>query len=230
MVLPGGRIAMRGYLFAGVVISTTIACGAQRVAAQAQTPVCVENSPERHGGLGCSILVDKPLNGPFTEPVYWHIDRFEALAGAEAVAGDAGIAVEAHGSAWLLTIESQTAEHRGGTHVAAVRITLPKGGTRYALQVLSASFSPGMSSAVHHHSGPEAWYVMTGEQCLQTTTGATIARAGETAVVPEGAVMKLVATGAVVRRAIAIIFHDADAAPTTREDLSHEVPHLQACR
>jgi quercetin dioxygenase-like cupin family protein len=221
---------MRGCLFAGLVIGATIAWGAPRVAAQVQTPVCVENSPERRGGLGCSSLVDKPLKGPFTEPVYWHIDRFDSLARAQATAGEAGVAVEAHNSVWLLTIESQTASHHGGAHVAAVPLPLPKGGTRYALSVVSAAFSPGMSSAVHHHSGPEAWYVIEGEQCLQTTTGATMTRAGETAVVPEGVVMKLVATGTGVRRAIAIIFHDADVASTTQEDLSHGVPHLQACR
>lgn len=45
-------------------------------AASAQLePPCVENSPEREGGIGCSIVEIKPLTGILKEPLVWHIDR-----------------------------------------------------------------------------------------------------------------------------------------------------------
>ena len=37
----------------------------------------------------------------------------------------------------------------------------------YAIQVLSSYFLPGHVSIVHTHSGPEAWWVLEGEQCLE---------------------------------------------------------------
>jgi hypothetical protein len=39
---------------------------------------------------------------------------------------------------------------------------------------------------VHTHSGPEAWYLLSGVQCLQTPDTESITRAGEGAVVPMG--------------------------------------------
>ena len=40
---------------------------------------------------------------------------------------------------------------------------------RYAMQVNSAAFAPGMYTLVHHHSGVEAFYVLEGEQCSGDT-------------------------------------------------------------
>ena len=86
-----------------------------------------------------------------------------------------------------------------------------------------------MYSAVHHHSGVEAFYVIDGEQCLETPTGASTLRKGETFAVPGGVPMRLVATGSTLRRGLAVIVHDASQPPTTRME---EVmgPPLVACR
>jgi hypothetical protein len=42
-------------------------------------PLCVENSPERRGELGCSVIVRKVLPEGIEEPVYWHIDSFDSI-------------------------------------------------------------------------------------------------------------------------------------------------------
>ena len=39
---------------------------------------CVENSPERRGEIGCSIIEKKPLPVGLKEPEYWRIDRFDS--------------------------------------------------------------------------------------------------------------------------------------------------------
>lgn len=49
-----------------------------------------------------------------------------------------------------------------------------------------AVFVPGMKPAIHRYSGPEAWDVLAGPQCLETTSAITVARAGEGAIVQQG--------------------------------------------
>ena len=128
---------------------------------------CVENSPERRGEIGCSIIESKVLPDGLKEPVFWHIDRFDALERARATVGPASIAFEAAGTSWLMTIESQTSDHHGGRHVAHVGpLPLPRA-PKYAMMVQSAVFTPGMYSSVHHHSGVEAVYVIDGEAVLR---------------------------------------------------------------
>src|SRR5882757_4381941 len=68
---------------------------------------CVENSPERRGEIGCSIIEKKTLPVSLKEPAFWHIDRFDSPERARAAVGAASVAFEADGIPWLMTIESQ---------------------------------------------------------------------------------------------------------------------------
>ena len=78
------------------------------------------------------------------------------------------------------------------------------------MMVMSAHFLPGQFSVVHTHPGPEAWWVLEGEQCLQTTRSTVRARAGQGAIVAEGDTMRMVATGTGPRRSLVLILHDSD--------------------
>ena len=49
-----------------------------------------------------------------------------------------------------------------------------------------AIFPPGMRTRVHSHPGPEAFYAVEGEQCMETPTDRRNIAAGGTYVVPEG--------------------------------------------
>ena len=55
----------------------------------------------------------------------------------------------------------------------------------------------------------EAWYVLSGEQCLETPSGKTALHAGQSGLVPEGPPMMLSATGTSERRALALILGDS---------------------
>ena len=77
-------------------------------------PSCAENSPERRGLIGCSLVENKPLAGELKGPLFWHIDRFDSEDGARAAVGPASVALEADGTWWLLTIESKVEDHHGG--------------------------------------------------------------------------------------------------------------------
>jgi hypothetical protein len=44
--------------------------GVAKVGWAQEEPVCVENSPERRGEIGCSIVEKKPLPANLKEPVF----------------------------------------------------------------------------------------------------------------------------------------------------------------
>lgn len=190
---------------------------------------CVENSPERKGEMGCSIVESRVLPDGLKEPLFWHIDRFDSPERARTAVGPASIAFEAAGTSWLMTIESQTSDHHGGRHVSQVGpLPLPRA-PRYSMQVLSTVFSPGMYSLVHHHSGVEAVYVLEGEACFETPTRASTLRKGETLAIPADTPMRAVVTGSTLRHVLAVIIHDAAQPPTMRME-EGKAPKLVACK
>jgi quercetin dioxygenase-like cupin family protein len=158
---------------------------------------------------------------------YWHIDRFGSLEAAQAAAGPDGVAAEAHGSVWLMTVERRTEEHHGGQHVAWIGpLAVPDAGG-YVMRVQSSLLRRGTTTPVHTHSGPEVFYVVGGEQCLETPAIGHRLNAGQSHVLPTGVVHRGRVTGSGVRQALALILHDS------AQPASHELddpPALVACR
>jgi quercetin dioxygenase-like cupin family protein len=190
-------------------------------------PSCIENSPERRGEIGCSLVETKPLPDNLKEPLFWHIDRFESGGPARAAAGLASVALETHGTWWLLTIESEVEHHHGGQHVTHAGLPPLPPAAKYSMLVMSAYIPSGLTSRVHLHSGVEGFFVVDGEQCLETEDRAHIMRKGDTLMMPAGVTMRLVATGSTPRRALAVIVFDAAQPPTTRTDSG---PTLVSCK
>ena len=215
----------RCVLTGAIVLLTLIA---NTAAAQLEPP-CTANSPERRGGIGCSIVEDKPLPATLKGPLFWHIDRFDSLDRARAAAGPASIAFDAHGASWLMTIESNTDDHHGGRHVTQVGLGPLPPAPKYSILAISAFIPAGMTSRFHHHSGPEAFYAVDGEQCLETPTGIHKMPKGGTLVIPAGVTMRLVANGATPRRTLAVIVYNAAQPATTRMD-AEPIPPLQSCK
>jgi quercetin dioxygenase-like cupin family protein len=186
------------------------------IARAQEEPVCVENSPERRGEIGCSVVEIKPLPGTLKEPVFWHVDQFDSAEPAKASIGASSIAFEAHGAWWLMSVGPESNDHHGGRHMAHVKLSpLPKANA-YSMLVISAYIPAGMTSRVHFHSGVEAFYTVDGEQCLETKEKAFRMKKGDTLVVPTGIAMRLVATGKEPRRAFAVIVYDSSKPPVTR--------------
>ena len=159
--------------------------------------------------LGCYIVARQTLGSLPAVPLFWHLDAYPTRAAAEQDRGPRGTVVEAYGSAWLFTVAEANWRPAGGKHVADVGpLPLAAGGEHTAVY-MEATSTPGMQSAVHRHPGPEAWYVLAGEQCLETPEGRTIVRAGESGIVRAGPPMRLTATGTVERRALVLVLHDA---------------------
>ena len=58
---------------------------------------CAPNSPERRGGIGCTIVETKALPDGLREPLFWHVDRFDSLERARSAVGPASVAFGALG-------------------------------------------------------------------------------------------------------------------------------------
>jgi quercetin dioxygenase-like cupin family protein len=146
----------------------------------------------------------------FTESsVYWHLRAFPTRQSAQAVKSATGIVVEEDGRVWLSEFGARNTPPRGGEAVAVVGpLQLPEAKS-YAVVLSYAVMRPGDNSRVHTHPGPEGWYVLAGEQCLETPAGAHRSRAGATMTVPSNIPMELNVTGTTLRRAFALVIHDS---------------------
>ena len=185
------------------------------LAQSSDQPTCRPRG-SRAGEIGCWIIVDDPLGALSTEPVFWHLDNFPSRAAAEAAKTRGSTVVESLGKVWLFTVAERDWRPVSGDHVANIGPLPIRQGVAYSATYMEAIFTPGMTSSRHTHSGPEAWYTLAGETCLETPDGIMVGRAGgPPVIVPAGPPMHLTATGSEERRAIVLILHDASEPATT---------------
>jgi quercetin dioxygenase-like cupin family protein len=214
-------VEIRGVARAAVAFAATIGvlaalgwsgpASAQAVAGTTCRPVA-----ERTAEVGCWIVAHDAV-GPAAQPeTFWHLDSYATRAAAEAAKGPHGSVVESLGKVWLLSIEPRGWRPAGGERIAEIGPLLVTAGTAYSAQYMEAVFTPGMTAPVHTHSGPEAWYTVAGETCLETPDGAQTGRAGgQYVIVPGGPPMHLTATGTTQRRALVLILHETSKPSTT---------------
>jgi quercetin dioxygenase-like cupin family protein len=149
--------------------------------------------------------------------VFWHLDTYPTRVAAEADKGPRGTVVESLGEVWLLTVEDGNWKPAHGTRVAKIGPLAIVAGQEYSAQYMEAVFTPGMTAPAHVHSGPEAWYTISGETCLETSDGhvQTGHAGGPPVIVASGVSMHLTATGTEPRRALVLILHQKSAPATT---------------
>jgi quercetin dioxygenase-like cupin family protein len=169
---------------------------------------CVPVNERAGRELGCFITATQVLGRLPEGPLYWHLNTYPTRAAADAARGPNGTVVESYGKVWLFTIAEAGWRVPGGEYVTAIG-PLPVGtAEKFSIVYMEATFMPGMQSIVHRHPGPEAWYVLAGEQCLETPEGRMVVRAGESGIVPGGPPMRLTGTGTVQRRSLVLILHE----------------------
>ena len=164
---------------------------------------------QRNQDVGCWIISDEPI-GAISQPrIFWHLDVFRDRRAANLARTPRGTVVAAFGKVWLLTIERADWRPERGRHVATIGPLRVNAGTAYSAQYMEGILDPGMTSAIHKHSGPEAWYTLAGKACLETPRGARTGRAGGPFLIVDGDVpMLLTATGRTRRRAFALVLHE----------------------
>jgi len=159
--------------------------------------------------FGC-FIVAQSAELQFSEPVvYWHLRAVPTRAAAEAVRSPSGLIVEEEGKVWLSEFGPKDLAPRGGASVDVVGPLELLPSKTYRAEIGYAVLRPGDRSRVHTHFGPEAWYVIAGEQCLETPAGTKRARAGETMSVTHSVPMELSITGTSPRRSLTLVIHDS---------------------
>jgi hypothetical protein len=172
---------------------------------------------QRPSETGCYLTAETPLGVLPDRPLFWHLHAYSSRAAAEAARGERGTVVEAFDSIWLYTIAEESWRPGAGHRIAAIGPLSTVTGKPYTARYMEAVFPPGYilggagsPAPGHTHSGPEAWYVLTGAQCLETPDGLIKASAGEGALVPQGPPMAIYGVGPETRRAVLLVLHPSD--------------------
>jgi quercetin dioxygenase-like cupin family protein len=171
---------------------------------------CVDVPPdEKRPEFGC-FNIGTVTGLHFSQaPVYWHLRAFPNRKAAEAAKSATGIVVEEDGRVWLSEFGRRDITPRGGKAIAVIGPMQLPVAKSYSAVLSYAVMRPGDSSRVHTHPGPEGWYVLAGEQCLETPAGVSRARVGGSMTVPPNIPMELNVTGTTLRRAFALVIHDS---------------------
>jgi len=190
-----------------------------------ETPVS-----DRKSELGCyTTAVTKLGVLPSQVALYWQLDIFPDTASSEANRGPFGTVVHSHGKNWLFTIAEQTWRPRGGERVATIGPLVVDRDVSYSAHYSEAVISPGFQNEIagHRHPGPEAWFILTGGQCLETPNGVMVGLAGQSMLAPEGWPMAISSFGTDTRRSVFMVLHRSDERYALPVNAKPDSPHAQ---
>ena len=191
----------------------TLVCAFSLLAATASSAQavggCETPVAERKSDEGCYVVATHALGKLPAGEVFWHIYTYPTVAAADAVRTARSSIVQSHGKVWLYAIAEGAWRPASGQRLALVGPLPHKAETAYTARYMEATIPPGVKTPVHVHSGPEAWYVLEGAQCLETPEGITVLRSGESALVRQGPEMMLSSVGSATRRTVLLVLHDA---------------------
>jgi quercetin dioxygenase-like cupin family protein len=164
---------------------------------------------ERKTEAGCYTTTEAPLGKLPAVRLYWHLYSYPTHAAANAARAQRGTVAEVFGKHWLYTIAEEQWRPAAGEKVAVIGPLEVAADKPYSARYMEAVFPPDFETSLvgHRHPGPEAWYVLTGTQCLETPNGLVMASAGGAAMVPEGWPMSISAVGSETRRALVLVLH-----------------------
>jgi quercetin dioxygenase-like cupin family protein len=173
---------------------------------------CDALASQRTSDTGCYLLATESLPALPASEVFWHLYTYTTRVAADAARkASAGTVVESLDKVWLFTIADSKWRPPSGERVAMIGPLPVVAAKNYTARYMQAVFPPkqALQTAVHQHSGPEAWYVLTGAQCLRTPDETLVIRAGEGGFVRPGPSMLLTSIGTETRRAVLLVLHDA---------------------
>ena len=158
--------------------------------AQADVPpvpgLCTAAVPADRETPGCYQTSEIDLAGAPAR-LYWHIREYPTLkaASVEAAKHRWTTIAAAHSRYWLYILGEAAEPATGGVEKAVIGpLAVPTGTT--VAHFSEAIFPPGMRTRIHSHPGPEAFYVVEGEQCMETPFDRRKIAAGGTYIVPSG--------------------------------------------
>jgi len=201
---------MRAVLIGSILLLSGIL--APPAMAQATTRLC---GKAEDPGPAC-LLARKDIPSLPAGQLFWHLDTFTSTDAAQRASSPTSTVVEAFGSVWLFTIERAQWRARGGKPVSVIGPLPIEPASSFSAEYLRSVFPPGTTAPLHVHSGPEAFFAVSGDTCLETPGGVKIGRGpGNSLLIKGGPPMLLMAIGKLPRRGFALILHDAGRPPTT---------------
>lgn len=202
-------------------LRTNICCLAAAITlvpiASAQAPpkpnpfTCTMLATQRTQDVGCYIIGSETLATLPAGPLFWHLYAYPSLDAAKDAKGTStGVAAESLGKAWLFKIAPASWRPSSGERIAMIGPLPVPEAKRYEARYLETVQQPHPTghTPVHRHPGVEAWYVETGQHCMQTPTTTRVVHAGETDIVPAGVPMML--TPGDAERHLTLVLFDAD--------------------
>ena len=112
-------------------------------------------------------------------PLFWRIENFPTLAGAQAAAGPTGLAAEVAGKVWLFTLGPKEQSSAGGSEVTEIGPVPPITAPEYLLRINNTGGPPGVKTPIHTHPGSETFYVITGQLSQRSPHGVSHVDAGQ---------------------------------------------------
>ncbi|MET3665470.1 hypothetical protein [Caulobacter sp. 1776] len=204
-----------GSLAVAIGALALLALGPRSAQAQATSRTCLGEAGETPGPA--CLVAHQDLGALPEGSLYWNIYTFADVQSANRVKPPHGAVVQAFGRVWLFDVGGKGHDMEGGRHLADVG-PLPMGAPQanFSAEYLKSTFLPGATAPVHVHSGPEAFYAISGASCLETPEGVQVARGeGHSLMVRQGPPMLLMAIGQETRQGFALILHGEGRPPTT---------------
>jgi len=166
---------------------------------------------ERTQDEGCYVLSNDALGSLPPGPLYWYLYTYPNMAAAsQAKKTSTETVVMSFGKAWLFNIAPAGWRPASGERVAMIGpLPVTPAKKYFARYMESVEAATVTGTPVHTHPGPEAWYLMSGAQCLRTPSKTFVIHAGETGFVPGEEPMVLKPAGTEARHSIVLVLHDA---------------------
>jgi quercetin dioxygenase-like cupin family protein len=157
---------------------------------------------------GCWIFADEALGQLPQTPLFWHLVNYPTRSAAEVAKGPRGTVIEAFEKIWLSTIAEAGWQSSSGVRVAEIGPIPGISNEPYTASYMESGNTAGISSDIHRHDGPELFYTLVGELCVETPDGVKIAHAGESTIAPPGVPMRLTNIGTEQRRSFVLVLHE----------------------
>jgi quercetin dioxygenase-like cupin family protein len=165
---------------------------------------------KRPPNVDCAVLLHKSFDRLPPGPLVWRFENYSKLNEARRASTPASVVVEAVGKVWLITLAAKGTRSKEATFVTDTDELPPiPPGSSYEIVVSQANLAPGANVMTHKHSGPETWFLLTGEQCVELPDRVVRARAGQAVSAPAETPMKLNIIGPPKRDALFLIVHDS---------------------
>lgn len=199
-------------LCAAALTAAAIQQPARLDAAETGVVTCVDvMQGAKHDKLGCFNLARAGgLAFAEGEAVYWSLFMLPDENAAQAAKSAQGVIAKEYGRVWLSEFGSKDLLKPGARLMARVGPLQVHPGVAYSQVFSYVVTRPGERTPVQTHSGPEVWYLLAGQQCVETPDGVGRAQPGDAVTLRLDAPMQVVTTGKSARHAFAVVLHEAN--------------------